>query len=263
MGYESAAAREVFHQTICMAPIRKNIYKLLFLNGLTIIHLPIRMGAPTSQSVCQLIYKGLRFHSFMSEFERPAYPNHEAITPSDTSLEKSALRPQGNPEQSPIPPHGQGHDPDTILMKLQQREERRNVRPIQLYKMPYQLELERGLLKQLLSDTLFSDQSFQTDDLREEIREKARADLTPQERESLEIEETIFDLKHTRGISRRINHIMDLNDPNLPYKLEQHDPEFMNPIIEGWKKRPARLKKAEERIECLRRRRGKDQPPRE
>jgi hypothetical protein len=196
----------------------------------------------------------------MSEFERPAHPNGEAITSRDTSPEEPTLPPQGNPERTPTPPHGQEHDPDTILMRVQQREEKRMVRPIQLYKTAYQLEEERALHEQLLSGTSFLDRLFQTADLREEIRDKARADLTPQERERLEIEETIFDLKSTRGLSRRINHIMDLNDPNLPYKLEQYDPEFMTPIIEGWKKRPARLKKAQERIKRIRQRPGEDQP---
>jgi hypothetical protein len=69
-------------------------------------------------------------------------------------------------------------------------------------------------------------------------------EVTAQEQESKEIEESIDNLKKLRTMSQRIDHATDINLEHLK-KLWQHDPEFMRPILTGLVKRPARLEKKE------------------
>ena len=79
-------------------------------------------------------------------------------------------------------------------------------------------------------------------------RERALERLTPEERERHNIEEAIKDIKKGPTMTLRINRVLWLNRRDLD-KLQQHEPEFMNPIITGIQKRPARQAKAERAIE--------------
>ena len=79
-------------------------------------------------------------------------------------------------------------------------------------------------------------------------REQTLGLLTPEERERLHIEEAINDIKKGPIISLRINRVLWFYRRDLD-KLQQHDPELMNPIITGIQKRPVRQAKAERAIE--------------
>lgn len=87
-----------------------------------------------------------------------------------------------------------------------------------------------------------------------ENRERALEGLTPEERECHNIEETIGMLKESRTMSGKITRAQHINDELLK-QLQHHDPAFMDPIITGLKKRPARQEKAERAIQRLNSRR--------
>jgi hypothetical protein len=78
--------------------------------------------------------------------------------------------------------------------------------------------------------------------------EQALANLTPEELEHHHIEEAFDDLKRSRTMSLRISRAQHFN-VELINKMQQHDPEFMDPIITGIEKRPARQAKAERAIQ--------------
>jgi hypothetical protein len=67
-------------------------------------------------------------------------------------------------------------------------------------------------------------------------------EVTVQEQESQEIEESIRKLKALKTMSQRIDY---LTDPPLEHlkKLWQHDPEYMYPILKGLVRRNDRIKK--------------------
>ena len=77
---------------------------------------------------------------------------------------------------------------------------------------------------------------------------QALANLTPEERERRDIEQGFDNLKSIRTISHRISHVL-LYRSELLDKMQQHDPDFMNPILTGLKKRPERQAKAERAIQ--------------
>jgi hypothetical protein len=148
---------------------------------------------------------------------------------------------------------------------LQSKEERRIQRPIKLYITAFeQEEIKR------LNDELFptptqreklAEQFLKNVDRMEEIKEKARVDLTPEEREQEEIEEILFDLKNIPTMSEKINYMEETVSLPLRFKLISQNEKFMAPIIIGTMKRPYRLAKARESIERIfQKRQGENQP---
>lgn len=85
--------------------------------------------------------------------------------------------------------------------------------------------------------------------LKDEIKkyELAMERSTPEERERLGIEEAIDNLKSGQTMSQRITRAQHFN-AELIDKLQQYDPEFMDPIIIALTKRPGRQEKAENTI---------------
>jgi len=79
-------------------------------------------------------------------------------------------------------------------------------------------------------------------------REQEGAHLTPQEREDRRVREEIDYLKESRTMTMKINYAQHL-EPEVLDRMQRFDPEFMAPIFEGLKKRPARKAKAESAIQ--------------
>jgi hypothetical protein len=157
-------------------------------------------------------------------------------------------------------------NPDEILSKLQRKERKRSFRPINLYKTAYEQEENRVFEEKFLADTpeankVFVERMsnfFEEVDRRQEIKQKARADLTPEERDALDLEETLADLKATRSMSRRITDLQEV-DNDKRSKLLRADPVLITPILIGVMKRPARLEKAQRNVQrILRKRQGED-----
>ena len=80
-----------------------------------------------------------------------------------------------------------------------------------------------------------------------------RKHLTRKEQERRDIEIEIFRLKKSRTMRGRITEaqFIQFTDPELLEKMQQHDPEFMKPIITGLKKRPARQEKLTKAIKRI------------
>jgi hypothetical protein len=64
-----------------------------------------------------------------------------------------------------------------------------------------------------------------------------------QDQERLEIAKSIDNLRELKTMKQRISYASELNPEHLD-KLRHYDPEFIDPIITGLKKRPARIEKA-------------------
>jgi hypothetical protein len=73
----------------------------------------------------------------------------------------------------------------------------------------------------------------------EEVRREVLRGLTPDERDQYDLEH----LKRLETMSGRITYARDCIDQRPLDKLRRLDPEFMEPIITGVEKRPAREKK--------------------
>jgi hypothetical protein len=78
-------------------------------------------------------------------------------------------------------------------------------------------------------------------------RDQSLAHFSAAELERYQIEVIIDDLKEIPTMSYKINRALDIRDKFLG-KMQQHDPNFMNPILTGIKKRPERQAKAERAI---------------
>jgi len=80
-----------------------------------------------------------------------------------------------------------------------------------------------------------------------------RKRLSRKEQERRDIEIEIFRLKKSRTMRGRITEaqFIQIIEPELLEKMQQYDPEFMNPIITGLKKRPARQEKLTKAIKRI------------
>jgi hypothetical protein len=82
-----------------------------------------------------------------------------------------------------------------------------------------------------------------------EAREQELSELlTPEERELYEVLLQIEDLSKARIMTKRITSAQDIEHEMLD-KMQRFDPAFMDPIIEGVRKRPARQAKAQRAIQ--------------
>jgi hypothetical protein len=151
------------------------------------------------------------------------------------------------------------------------RGEHRIFRPIKLYKTAWDVWHEQ----ENPDEGVFHIEVHESPDLPERtnaairewneearLREKTLSKVTPEERDRLRLEESILDLK-TSGISQTVSgKIWELENGwiGLPAetlaKMQQLDPEFMNPIINAMNKRPARLAKAQDKIQRILQKRG-------
>jgi hypothetical protein len=112
---------------------------------------------------------------------------------------------------------------------------------------PHYTPPERTPEEEALDEAEHIISSKQSNERRERDRQ-VLANLNPEERERRDIEEGFNDLKRSRIMSHRINRALHFHGELLD-KIQQHDPEFMNPILTGLKKRPERQAKAERAIE--------------
>jgi hypothetical protein len=152
------------------------------------------------------------------------------------------------------------------------RGEWRVLRPIKLYKTSYDVRFEEATRSEEELDPetwAYLDARGQEviERLKQEdaIREKTLSKVTTEERERLELEELILHLKvpvtMSRIMSGRLNEIEEFGyDAETLAKAQPLDPDFMNPLITAFNKRPARREKAQQAIErILLKRRGGEQ----
>jgi hypothetical protein len=193
-------------------------------------------------------------------------------------------------ERAKPPPEGVGYgggeytfvqvDALERSLKIQEERQRRRVnRPIMVYLNSYQRyvlnperhreELDEMYKRFMEGHERFVRSIFDPDaiepweqeqdlDQRHRIHELARADLTREEREEQDLEDAIGMLKRLPIMSGRINIAADDIGEEELAKLQRHNPEFMNPIITGVQKRPARQAKADRAVERICERHGID-----
>lgn len=115
---------------------------------------------------------------------------------------------------------------------------------------PYDTSPERTPKEEALNEAASIIGSMQIRENRERERQ-ALERLTPEERERheiREIEEELAGVKRLPIVSYRINRLRLFRREYLD-KLQQHDPELMDPVITGIEKRKERQAKAERAIE--------------
>jgi hypothetical protein len=149
-------------------------------------------------------------------------------------------RPEGEGRQ--FEPTPQQREIDKQLARARRLDYRKQFQTEPRYIPPEQTPEEESLAE--AEHIIWSRQSMESREKERQALER----LTPEERERHDIERSINRLKQRPILSYRITLARFYRREYLD-KLQQHDPEFMNPIITGIEKRPARQAKAERAIE--------------
>ena len=153
---------------------------------------------------------------------------------------------------------------DELLSKLQQRDEKRSRRPIQLYRTAYDEERDRLLHDKTINTPeakrVREERSAQIEEIKrlrdDEFPERPMISYDEWKRQYDEWDQQVKDkhinaLKTRRSISERINFALSIFKVEYLLELKQQDAETLGPILRGIAKRNARLDKAERAIERI------------
>lgn len=152
-----------------------------------------------------------------------------------------------------------GEEVHQVFDKWKRRELRKVHRPVSLYDNTYQRErnqllryINEAVERGETADDITYRERLEEEEIRiQELRLQRIAGLTPEQQEQVELEDSVCGLRARRTMSGRINFAQSSLDAEQLTKLQQHDPEFMDPIIRGVEMRSARLEKAQRGLQRI------------